>query len=243
MIYVGTSGFSYKEWKGDLYPEDLPQSQYLHYYSRVFKTTEINNTFYRTPSEKTTANWASQVPPEFRFALKLTQRITHRKRLVECDEEMEWFFRGAAPLWGHLACLLVQLPPWFKQDLDVLEDFLVKFAAKAPLAVEFRHLSWFEPATYDLLREHKAALGVVESDKLEAVREVTAPFVYMRLRRSQNTSEGLEDWARWMAAQTGDVFAYVKHAGAAPGLARDLLAALDGSTVNGQPSTDQPHLH
>ena len=226
MIYAGTSGFSYKEWKGIFYPEDLPQKQYLHYYSRQFNSTEINNTFYRFPSEKTTAQWAGAVPPGFRFSLKLNQRITHRKKLVECDEEMGWFLHGANPLWPQLGCILVQLPPWFKQDLQALKSFLGKFAEKAPLALEFRHESWFESATFELLRDHRASLGVVESDKLEAVREVTAPFIYMRLRKSEYSREEIEAWAEWILGQDADVYLYVKHAGAAPTLVRQFNEAL-----------------
>ncbi len=226
MVYAGTSGFSYKEWKGIFYPADLPQKEYLHYYSRQFNTTEINNTFYRIPSQKTTAQWASVVPSSFRFALKLNQRITHRKKLVECDEEMGWFFHGANPLWSQLGCILVQLPPWFKQDLEVLEGFLGKFADKAPLALEFRHESWFESATFELLRDYQASLGVVESDKLEAVREITAPFTYMRLRKSEYSRKEIEGWAEWIRGRDGDVYVYVKHAGAAPTLVRQLNEAI-----------------
>ena len=227
MIYAGTSGFSYKEWKGIFYPEDLPQKEYLHYYSRQFNSTEINNTFYRFPSEKTTAQWASVVPSGFRFALKLNQRIPHRKKLVECDEEMGWFFHGANPLWSQLGCILVQLSPWFKQDLEVLKGFLGKFADKAPLALEFRHESWFDSATFDLLRDYQASLGVVESDKLEASREVTAPFIYLRLRKPEYTQGDIEAWAGWIREQKRDVYAYFKHATAAPLLVRRLKEALE----------------
>ncbi len=227
MIYVGTSGFSYKEWKGILYPENLPQKEYLQFYSRQFSTTEINNTFYRFPSEKTTAQWAGLVPPHFRFALKLNRRITHTKRLVQCDEEMGWFFHGALPLWSLLGCILVQLPPWFKRDLQVLGEFLDKFARKAPLALEFRHASWFEPGVFDLLRKHGASLGVVESDKLAAVQEITAPFVYMRLRKPDYGRRDIEKWATWIRGQERDVFVYFKHAAIAPTLARQLVEAID----------------
>lgn len=227
MIYLGTSGFSYKEWKGVLYPDDLPQSRYLHYYSRQFNSTEINNTFYRIPSEKMTAGWATQVPEGFRFALKLTQRITHRKKLVDCREEMEWFLHGSSPLAQHLGCILVQLPPWFKRQDEVLEDFLGQFGRAVPLALEFRHDSWFDDATFDLLARHNAALAVVESDEREAVREVTAPFLYMRLRKSDYAPSHIRDWAAWIRGQDRDVYVYLKHAAAAPELARQLRQALE----------------
>jgi uncharacterized protein YecE (DUF72 family) len=175
---VGTSGFSYQGWKGTLYPEKLSQADYLQYYSRVFNTTEINNTFYRTPSTETTTRWASQVPSGFRFTLKLGRWITHHKKLTKCDREMEEFFRGTEPLWGHLACLLVQLSPSFQKDLKVLDDFLAKFSSEVPLALEFRHESWFASEVYRLLEQYGAALVVVDTDDQEAVRKTT-PLSYM----------------------------------------------------------------
>ncbi len=227
MIYVGTSGFSYAEWKGSFYPEDLPQKQFLSYYSSRFPSTEINNTFYSIPSAKTTANWAEQVGDDFRFSLKLSQRITHRKRLRGCEEEMEWFASGVEPLEPKLGCVLVQLPPWFRQELEVLEAFLEAHASKWKLALEFRHDSWMQPDTYRCLQNHGASLGVVETDKAEAVREVTAPFVYVRLRKDDYGEEELREWASWLRS-TGaeDVYVYLKHAEAAPAWTQRVLDAL-----------------
>ena len=124
MIYVGTSGLSYKEWKGVFYPDKLPAKDYLSFYSQHFSTTEINNTFYRSPSEGTSAKWAEQVPENFRFTLKLNRKITHNKRLKDVEDEMEWFLKGAAALGKKLGTLLVQLPPYFREDTEVLEHFL-----------------------------------------------------------------------------------------------------------------------
>ena len=111
MIYVGTSGFSYPEWKGIVYPEDLPDRQYLSFYGQHFSSAEINNTFYRFPSAKTTQTWSEQVPDDFRFTLKMNRKVTHRKRLTDVEEEMDWFFNGASSLGGKLGTVLVQLPP------------------------------------------------------------------------------------------------------------------------------------
>ena len=226
MIYVGTSGFSYKEWKGNFYPEKLPAKEYLAFYAESFSTTEINNTFYRIPSTSTVTGWAEQVPESFRFALKLSQRITHRKRLRNVDEEMEWFLTSAGALADKLACILVQLPPNFKKDMERLGDFVGKFSSRAPLAVEFRHPTWFSEDVFDLLSEHAVSLGVVEADESPATRRVTAPFVYMRLRKTEYTDKELQEWAGWVRAQSRDVFVYLKHDVDAPGLANRLLREL-----------------
>ncbi len=226
MIYIGTSGFSYPEWKGSFYPEDLPQNRFLSHYAEHFRTTEINNTFYRIPSAKMTAKWAEQVDDRFRFSLKLSQRITHKKRLESCDEEMGWFATGAAPLESCLGCLLVQLPPWSRQKLDVLEGFLEAHAAKWKLAFEFRHDSWMQPETYRLLEKHGSALAVVETDETPAVREITAGFLYVRLRKESYSQDELQEWAHWLSSSGRDAYVYLKHAAAAPGWAQRLCEAL-----------------
>ena len=226
MIYVGTSGFSYREWKGILYPEDLPSKDFLSFYSQHFATTEINNTFYRSPSEKTAIRWAQQVPDSFRFTLKLNQRITHKKRLGNVDEEMAWFLKGVAVMREKLGTLLVQLPPYFKEDLGRLEDFLEKYARNWALAFEFRHPSWFSDNTLQLLRKHGAALVLSETDKAPAVRSVTAPFLYIRLRKTAYSQEELRDWAGWICSQERDGFVYLKHDTQAPRLAKELVMLL-----------------
>ncbi len=226
MIYVGTSGFSYKEWKGGFYPEKLPADQYLEYYSERFDSTELNNTFYRMPSEKNTSRWAEQVPARFRFALKLSQRITHRKRLRNVDEEMGWFFNGARPLGEKLGCILVQLPPNFRQDMALLDDFLQAHGRHVRLAFEFRHASWLVPETYQLLGDRGAALVAAEEDDSPAVREVTAPFLYARLRKSTYTPGELTEWSNWLRDQSGDQFVFFKHEEQAPLLAAELLKRL-----------------
>lgn len=226
MIYVGTSGFSYKEWEGSFYPEKLGSGKYLEYYSQRLKTTELNNTFYRFPSEKYTVKWAEQVPDDFRFALKLNQRITHRKRLRGVGEEMGWFLTGAMPLGEKLGCILVQLPPNLRQDAEALEAFLAAHARNVPLAFEFRHDSWAAPEIFELLRRHKASWCVAETDDSPALREVTAPFCYLRLRKSDYSDEELAGWAKWLQSLTGDSFVYFKHELGAPRLALRLVEQL-----------------
>jgi uncharacterized protein YecE (DUF72 family) len=228
-ILVGTSGFAYKEWKGVFYPEDLPAKKYLSYYAEHFRTTEINNTFYRMPTAKLCEGWYAEVPADFSFTLKLSQRITHFKRLKNADSEMDFFLNSAASLKEKLGPILVQLPPNYKKDIAVLEEFLGKFASQAKLAFEFRHASWFDDELFELLRKHNTAFGVVEKEEGEAditPREVTGSFVYMRLRKGEYSPEEMLDWARWIRAQTIPVYCYLKHDERAPTLANHLLTAL-----------------
>jgi len=229
-ILVGTSGFAYKEWKGSFYPEDLPAKKYLSFYAQHFSTTEINNTFYRMPTAKLCEGWYAEVPDDFSFTLKLSQRITHFKRLRNVDDEMGFFLDSAAGLKEKLGPILVQLPPNFKKDTEVLEGFLGKFASKGKLAFEFRHESWFADEVYDLLREHKTTLGVVEKEPGEGPdtpREVTGSFVYMRLRKGDYSADEMADWARWIGGQPVPVYCYLKHDERAPALAKELVEALN----------------
>lgn len=229
QIRIGTSGFSYPEWKGSFYPQDLPSKQYLSYYARHFSTTEINNTFYRIPSTKTTAQWYSEVPKNFSFTLKLNQKITHVKRLKNVGEELKWFLEGAAGLREKLGTILVQLPPYFRKDAACLEEFLALCSAEARLAFEFRHESWFEQEIYDLLQKYHSAWAVVESEDREAIREVTANFIYMRLRKGDYSKKELGKWAKWIGSQSVDVYCYLKHDEKAPLLAKQLMEAVQGT--------------
>jgi uncharacterized protein YecE (DUF72 family) len=229
QIRVGTSGFSYTEWRGSFYPEDLSSKKYLGYYAEHFSTTEINNTFYRLPTPKLTEGWYDGVGPGFVFTLKLSQKITHIKRLKEVDSEMEFFLKAAVGLKEKLGPILVQLPPNYKKNTEVLAKFLGRYSKGNKLAFEFRHESWFEDDVYQLLKEHDTAFGIVESEKEDAKEpplEVTGQFVYMRLRKGDYTKAELEKWAQWILSQTVDVYCYMKHDEKAPILANQLLDAL-----------------
>lgn len=228
-IAVGTSGFAYDEWRSMFYPAKLPAKRFLAYYSQHFTTTEVNSTFYRFPRPKVTEGWGKEVPPGFAFTLKLSQRVTHVKRLKDVDREMSWFMDGALALGDKLGPVLVQLPPNFKLDLDRLDAFLAKHGPRARLAVEFRHDSWFDEAVYEVLRRHRCALAVVEMEEGDAVprpRLVTGDFVYMRLRKVEYTDSELHGWADWMRAQGVDVFCYLKHDELGPLLAQRLMRHL-----------------
>src|SRR5438132_13650700 len=152
-LYVGTSGYSYKEWKGTFYPEDLPDKQMLHFYGERFRTVEINNTFYRMPKPLVLEGWAEEVPADFKFVLKASQRITHMQRLKDADDSVSYLLKVAGALKERLGPLLFQLPPFLKKDLPRLREFLALLRRERRAALEFRHESWFDEEIFGLLRE------------------------------------------------------------------------------------------
>ena len=231
-LRVGTSGYSYKEWKGSFYSKDLPAREMLGFYSRQFSTVEINHTFYRMPTEKVLEDWAGTVPAGFRFALKLNQKITHIQKLRNCESTLARFLEVTSLLTNddRLGPVLVQLPPSFRADLGTLEEFLKLRPRRFRFALEVRHPSWHSEDTYALLRRHETALCLAETDKETPPDVLTAPFTYVRLRRESYTPKQLAAWKQRFDAwidQGVDVYAFFKHeeAGKAPAYARRLLSA------------------
>lgn len=222
-LFVGTSGYSYKEWKGAFYPDKLPANQMLRFYGERFRTVEINNSFYRLPTAEVVAGWAAVVPADFRFVLKAPQQITHIQRLKGSDDTVEAFYKVAATLSDRLGPLLFQLPPNMKKDFDRLRAFLSALPAGPRVAFEFRHPSWFDDESLGLLREHKVALCVAEADDGPEVPVTsTADWGYLRLRRADYTDAELAEWVRRVKEHRwSDVFVFFKHedAGNAPRLA------------------------
>src|SRR5262245_28993044 len=141
-LHVGTSGFSYKEWKGYFYPEDLPNSDMLHYYAERLNAVEINNTHYKFPTPKSLTPWLEQVSNDFQFTLKAPQVITHFRRLKEVGDQVRDFVKASETLKDHLGALLFQLPPNMKKDLERLGGLFEALPAKSCVAMEFRHMSW-----------------------------------------------------------------------------------------------------
>ena len=227
-LYVGTSGYSYKEWKGSFYPEKIPSKEMLRYYSERLSTVEINATFYRMPQASMLENWKEQVPGSFRFALKASQRITHFKRLKETDEETKYFLEtAAAVLTEQLGVVLFQLPPNMKKDLPRLETFLTLLPATTPAAFEFRHPTWFDDDVLDLLRSQNRPLVVSDTDDLPTTHiDKTADWGYLRLRRVNYSEENLVEWAARIRDQNWkETFLFFKHedAGTGPRLAAQFL--------------------
>src|SRR5882762_11781554 len=163
-LHVGTSGYSYKEWKGNFYPEDLPAKEMLSYYSRRLPAVEINNTFYRLPQPSMIENWNAQVPGPFRFSIKATQRITHIKRLNNVADETKYLLETVSLLEQRLGVVLFQLPPNMKKDTARLGAFLDLLPTAMRTAFEFRHETWFDAEVFGLLRAKNCALVVSDTD-------------------------------------------------------------------------------
>ena len=245
-FWLGTSGFSYRDWIGRFYPEDLPSTQWLEYYSQHFQTLELNNTFYRLPQEKTFINWRRRTPDSFVFAVKAHQRLTHWKRLEINQELWSWFWSRVCLLEDKLAVILFQLPPSMKQDLNRLTSFLTQFKPPVRLAFEFRHSSWFNSATYQVLKSFNCALVFHDAQRWPAPPlEIMADFVYIRFHGVETlynyyySSEQLDNWKlkikNWLK-QGLDVFAYFNNDvdGYAVKNAQELLELVENAKCKNQ---------
>ena len=226
-LYVGTSGYSYKEWKGSFYPEKIPAKEMLSYYAGRLSTVEINATFYRMPQKSMLENWKEQVPPAFRFSLKAPQRVTHFKRLKETEDETKYFFETAETLGDQLGVVLFQLPPNMKKDLPRLETFLQQLPPASRAAFEFRHPTWFDDDVLEVLRGRNLALVVSDTDDMPTTHiDKTADWGYLRLRRVNYSEENLSEWVgRINQQQWSDTFVFFKHEdeGTGPKLAAQFL--------------------
>jgi uncharacterized protein YecE (DUF72 family) len=218
-IYVGTSGYSYKEWKGAFYPPKLPAKQMLAYYGMHFQTVEINYTFKRMPTAAVLQTWADAVPADFQFALKAPEQITHRKRLKDVDDILTKFLEVAGQLKKRTGPLLFQLPPNFKKDASRLQAFLDLLPTKRRVAFEFRHPSWFDDEVFDVLRARHAALCIAdEKDDLRVPFVATSDWGCLRLRRSEYDDATLKKWLKQMRQQEWkEVFVFFKHEDQAKG--------------------------
>ena len=226
-LHVGTSGYSYKEWKGNFYPEDLPAKEMLSYYSRRLPAVEINNTFYRLPQPSMVENWKAQVPAQFRFSIKATQRITHIKRLNNVADETKYLLETAALLEERLGVVLFQLPPNMKKDAGRLKTFLEMLPTNTRTAFEFRHETWFDEETFGLLREKDCALVVSDTDEKPLTEIIsTGSWGYLRLRRTTYEESDLTEWLKRVKDQKWkDAFVFFKHEdeGVGPKLAAQFI--------------------
>lgn len=226
-IWAGTSGYSYPQWKGSFYPDDAAAADFLELYARRLPTVEINNTFYRFPSEKVIDAWKAQTPAHFRFAVKAHRRITHLARLSPAaGDQIVEFVARCGQLGSRLACILFQLPPDFARNDSRLETFLAALPPGPRYAVEFRHESWFADEVQEKLRRRNVACVSGDADDQAPRRLVTADFIYTRLRRGSYSDSELAAWDAWFRAQAAekrDVLAYLKHDDA--GIAPDVVVA------------------
>jgi uncharacterized protein YecE (DUF72 family) len=233
QTFVGTSGWSYQEWKGSFYPTKMPAGKMLAYYAERFGAVEVNNSFYRIPSERVLLGWAQQVPPHFRFIMKASRRITHFGRLRDQDDSLGYFLRAVTPLGTKLGPTLFQLPPTFEANLEKLRGFLDRLPRRWPAAVEFRHRSWFTEEVYQLLRTHDVPLVTVDAQEDEGVSAplvATASWGYLRLRRTDYSAADLVQWAGRIREQPWtSTYLFLKHeegSPTGPAAAQELKAIL-----------------
>lgn len=222
-LFVGTSGYAYKEWRGNFYPEKIAPTDMLSFYAARIPSVEINNTFYRLPKPSVLENWAAQVPDTFRFVIKASQRITHRRRLVGAEDETEYLLNTTATLGERLGAILFQLPPNLKKDLQKLETFLDILPEGTHAAFEFRHDSWFTDEIYEILRRRDCALCAADTEERDTTDIVsTASWGYLRLRKPEYSDSEIAAWVTGVRAQEWSrAFVFFKHEdeGAGPQLA------------------------
>lgn len=182
---IGTSGWVYPHWRGPFYPSDLPQKRWFGFYARHFATVEINNTFYRLPSDAVFDGWREQAPPGFVYALKASRFLTHVKRLADPAAPLEKFLSRARRLGDHLGPILYQLPPNWRVNLERLDGFLALLPRDLTHVVEFRDPTWLVEPTFELLARHGVSFCIISLPGFECPVRATAPTVYIRLHGAE----------------------------------------------------------
>jgi uncharacterized protein YecE (DUF72 family) len=214
VVWIGTSGFQYPEWKGKFYPENLSTKKMLAFYSERFNSTESNYTFRRMPTASILTNWSAQTPAGFRFSLKAPQAITHLRKLSDCGDLVRRFAEIAETLGPKLGAVLFQLEPSFRCDPALLRQFLGEMPSPIRAAFEFRHPSWFNDEVFDILRSANCALCIADSEKLTTPIVLTARHAYFRLRNEEYTSAELKTWAKHVRSaceKADETYVYFKH--------------------------------
>lgn len=211
--YVGTSGFSYRPWRGTFHPPDLPPGRMLHYYAQRLPAVEINSTFYRLPAGRILEGWGNEVPSGFRFAFKAPRRITHQHRLKGAEEETAYFLDILRTLGDRLGAVLFQLPPTDHRDEGRLAAFLEQIPPAVKAAFEFRHPSWMVGEVFDLLARHGCALCLTEDENGSRLDlPFTAPWGYLRLRRPDyDENELAERVQRLIGRGWEEAWVFFKH--------------------------------
>lgn len=238
MILIGTSGWQYDDWRGVLYPADLPKKQWLGYFARAFPTVEVNNTFYRLPERSTFAGWRESTPGDFVWTVKASRFITHIKRLRDCEEPVHRLWERISALGGRLGPVLFQLPPTLQADAALLKDFLDLLPASIRPAVEFRHRSWHDDEVFDVLDRAGAAHVLADGPGARVKAVVTGGWSYIRFHKGRHHASGyrrekLRRWAdRIGALEVRDVYVYFNNdpGGAAVRDARTLSVLLSDRT-------------
>ncbi len=180
LCRIGTSGWAYRWWRGSFYPKGLRQGDWLAHYTRIFDSVEINATFYRLPRPELLERWRTMAPPGFLYAVKASRRITHLRRLRDCEKELAAFLQSARKLAPALGPLLYQLPPSLKADANLLRDFLSRLPRDLQHVMEFRHESWFTDEIRTILEVHGCAFCIHDHHGMSVPRWITAPLAYWR---------------------------------------------------------------
>ena len=231
MIYVGTSGYSYKEWKGSFYPENIPAKEMLSFYASHFQSVELNNTFYRLPQKSMIESWKAQVPDNFRFTMKASQLITHFKRLKDAGRETKMMLERITAFEDRLGVVLFRLPPDMKKDIRRLEALLKHLPADIRVAFQLEDPTWFDDDVLALLRSQNRALAVVDTEEMPAAHiRNTSDWGYMRLRRVKYSKSELKKWiARMRAQEWTNTYVFFKHEdeGTGPKLAAQFLGLVN----------------
>jgi uncharacterized protein YecE (DUF72 family) len=200
-VHIGTSGWHYPHWRGPFYPEKLPASKMLEFYTRHFDTVELNNTFYRLPTEGGLETWRESTPKGFHFAAKGSRYLTHMKKLKDAEVGIGRFFERADQLGSKLGPIVFQLPPWWEVDFDRLKVFLEALPPRHRYAFELRNPTWHTPEIFRLLRRHNTAFCIFEIAGFHSSCEITANFTYVRLHGPGDAYQGsytqtvLRKWA------------------------------------------------
>lgn len=204
-VLIGTSGWTYRDWRGRFYPRKLPQREWLAYYAQRFPTVELNVTTYRLPNEQDLARW-SNVSPGFVYTVKLSRLITHRKRPGDPQKFVDNYMARIGPLEARIANVLAQFPPYFSRDDDGLRRFLASLPTHHRYIVEFRNPSWYDEAVYAMLREHGCSLCIHDMHGSVTPHVITGPVLYVRLHGPVRAYAGsyrrlrLERWAETIRA-------------------------------------------
>jgi uncharacterized protein YecE (DUF72 family) len=215
-LFVGTSGWAYPTWKPGFYPEKLAQKKFLGHYASQLNSVEVNFTFRQLVKETTIRNWIAETPAYFRFGVKAHQVITHIKRLKGTEDFVPRFLSTIEALAnaGKLGPVLFQLPPNLKADPGLLKEFLTIVPRGLPAAFEFRHDSWFEDSTWQVLQDRGVALCVAETEERNTPDVLTGAFAYYRYRKPSYSAEERAEMLKRIGEHLTagrDVYAYFKH--------------------------------
>ena len=213
-LYVGTSGYSYKEWKGSFYPEKIPAKDMLAYYASRFRAVELNNTFYRRPQKSIVESWKAQVPDDFRFSVKASQGITHFRRLKDAGDATRFMLESVSGLEDRLGAVIFRFPENMEKDIERLDTFLKDLPPDPPAVFDFRHPMWFDDEVFALLRSYNRVLCISDMEELPVSRNMvkTADWGYVRLRRVSYSEQQLKEWIKRIKAQDWkDTFVFFKH--------------------------------